>query len=73
MSFKELRRYLHERREAVAGALAGKDGKASDQALVKLDRLTDVLQLLDRLEVRQRSTAGQVTFTLILQTAQPLK
>jgi hypothetical protein len=73
VSFKELRRYLQERREALAGVVAGKDRKALDQALLKLDRLVDALQLLDRLEVRQRATAGQVTFTLTLQTAQPLK
>jgi hypothetical protein len=73
VSFKELRRYLQERREALTGAVAGKDRKALDQALVKLDRLVDALQLLDRLEVRQRATAGQVTFTLTLQTARPLK
>jgi hypothetical protein len=73
VSFKEIRRFLQERREALAVAVAGKDTAAKDQALVKLDRLVDVLQLLDRLEIRQRSTAGQVTFTLSLQTAQPLK
>jgi hypothetical protein len=73
VSFQGLRRYLLERREALAGAVAGKDKLPKDQALTKLDRLLDVLQLLDRLELRQRSTAGQVTFTLTVQTAQPLK
>jgi hypothetical protein len=32
-----------------------------------------VLELVDRLELRQRTAAGQVTFTLTVQPARPLR
>jgi hypothetical protein len=73
VSFKDCRAYLKERREPLAQALAEKNHVAKEEAGKWLDGVQEGLQLIDRLELRQRTTPGQVTFTLALQPAQPLK
>jgi hypothetical protein len=73
VSFKDWRAYVAERRDALAEALAARHEMTREEAGRRLDKLLDGLRLLDRLEVRQRSTPGQVTFTLSVQTAPPLK
>jgi hypothetical protein len=73
ISFKEIRRFVKERREPLAAAVAEKNQISKDEAGKRLDGLVEALQLVDRLELSQRPEAGQVTFTLRLQTALPLK
>jgi hypothetical protein len=73
ISFKEIRRFAKERREALAAAAAEKNQITKEEAGKKLDGLLDVLQLIDRLELSQRTGAGQGAFTLRVQTSQPLK
>jgi hypothetical protein len=73
VSFKEIRRYLKERREPVVVAVAEKNQIDKKEAAKKIDGLLGALQLVDRLELNQRSEAGQVTFMLRVQTALPLK
>jgi hypothetical protein len=73
VSFRGLRAYLRQRHDSLAGALAQKEGADRDEVGRRLDTLLDVLEFLDRLEVRQRTAPGLVVFTLSLQTAQPLK
>jgi hypothetical protein len=72
-SFKDWRAYVAERRDALAEALAAKQALTREEAGRRLDKLLDGLRLLDRLEVRQRTAPGQVTFTLTVRTALPLK
>jgi hypothetical protein len=73
VSFKDCRAYLKDRREPLAVALAEKNGVSKEEAGKWLDGVQEGLRLIDRLELRQRTTPGQVTFTLALQPAQPLK
>jgi hypothetical protein len=73
VSFKEIRRYLKERREPIIAAAAEKNQIDKKEAAKKIDGLIAVLHLVDRLDLTQRSETGQVTFTLRVQTALPLK
>jgi hypothetical protein len=73
VSFKDCRAYLKERREPLARALAEKNNVSQEEAGKWLDGVQEGLQHIDRLELRQRTTPGQVTFTLALQPSQPLK
>lgn len=73
VSFKDCRAYLKDRREPLAAALAEKNNVSKEEAGKWLDGVREGLQLIDRLELRQRTTPGQVTFTLALRPAQPLK
>jgi hypothetical protein len=73
ISYKEIRRFIKERHDPLAAAIAEKNQISKDEAGKKLDGLVEVLQMLDRLELSQRPETGQVTFTLRVQTTQPLK
>jgi hypothetical protein len=73
VSFKGWRAYLKARREALASYLMERDKLTRPQARGRLDGIVQRLELVDRLELRRRSSPGQMTFTLTLQTAQPLK
>jgi hypothetical protein len=73
VSFRNCRAYLKQRREPLAQALAQKNNVSPEEAGKWLDGVHEALQLIDRLELRQRTTPGQVTFTLALQPSQPLK
>ena len=72
-SLKELRVYLKDRREVLATALAEQNHVSSKEALERLDGMVAALQLIDRIEIRHRATAGQVTLSLVIHTSQPLK
>jgi hypothetical protein len=73
VSFKNWRSYLAARREEVVGAMAQKEQLPRTEASRRLDGLLNGLELLDRLELRQRSAPGQATWTLVLRAAQPFK
>ncbi len=73
LSLKDWRLYLQERRAPLSQEMAGKNGISKEEAQRRLDGLISVLELLDRLDVSQRVTPGQVTLTVRLQTALPLK
>ncbi len=73
VSFKDCRAYLKDRREPLAQALAEKNNVPKEEAARWLDGVQHGLELIDRLELRQRTTPGQVTFTLTLRPARPLK
>jgi hypothetical protein len=73
VSFKAWQQFLSERREAVTRVMVKKNHSTPEEAGKRLERMLATLQLLDRLEVRQRSTPEQVTFTVTLQTVQPLR
>jgi hypothetical protein len=73
ISVKSWRAFLKDRREALAGLLAGRERISPEQARARLDELRAGLEMVDRLELRQKTAAGQVTFTLAVQPAWPLR
>ncbi len=73
LSFKEARTYIKDRREALARALADKEGSTAEDAGRRLDSLLSALQFVDRVELRQRISPGQVVFTLVVEPSQPFK
>jgi hypothetical protein len=73
ISIKDWRAYLRERREAIVQFLASHNNASRDDAIQQLDGLLAGLQLLERIELRQRSTAGKVVFTLSVRTTHALK
>lgn len=73
VSAREWRRFLTERREPLAAAAAEKNGISREEAARALDSMLPFIQLFDRLELSQKATAGQVTWTLRLQPIQPLR
>jgi hypothetical protein len=73
VSVKAWRAYLKERREPIVQFLADKNKLSRDATDRQVDGLLAGLQFVDRVELRQRSTPGQVILTLSVQTAQALK
>jgi hypothetical protein len=74
LSLKDLRRFVKERREPLADFVAAKNQLSREEVGKALDKLLIGLDLLDRLELTQRSTgAGQLTLTLRIHTVEPLK
>jgi hypothetical protein len=73
ISFKDLRRFVQERHAPLAQEIAEKNHLSKEDAVKRLDGLLLGLQPLDRLELSQRAADGQVTFTLRVRTALPLK
>jgi hypothetical protein len=73
LNFKEVREYLKGNRETLTETVAERDGLKPDVVRGRLQAVIDTLELLDRLEISQRSSAGQTAITFRLQTAQPLK
>jgi hypothetical protein len=73
MSLKDLRQYVQDRREPLAAAVAEKNQLPREEADRRLSNLLIGLQILDRLEIRQRTAPGQVTLTLRVKTSKPLR
>jgi hypothetical protein len=73
VSLKELRRYLLTHRKALAVVLAEQNKAKPEEVENHLEGLTHALQLLDRLEISQRTGDGQAALTLRLMTSQPLR
>ncbi len=69
VSLSSLRQYLKDRREPLASAFA----ESHQQLAQQLDSVSTALSLLDRLELTQGTVPGQVSFTLRLRPAQPLR
>jgi hypothetical protein len=72
VSFRAWRDYLRTNREELTTALAAK-GKSPEQVREHLDSIRANLEPFERLEVRRRLSAGQVTLTAQLQSALPRK
>lgn len=72
ISFKAWRSYLKECRSGLIESMAGSK-ENRDEAGKRLDGLIQVLELLDRLELRQQTSKDQVVLTLSLQPSKPLK
>jgi hypothetical protein len=72
VSFREVRQYLKDRRASLAAALAESKKLKPEEVGQQLDQAAAGLSFLDRMELTQRTTEGQVTFTLRLKPTQPL-
>ena len=73
ISFKDWHNYLTEHRQSIAQLFAEHNQISRDEAGRQLDGLLAVLQFVDRAELSQRSSPGQVIFTFSVRTAQALK
>jgi len=73
ISFKHLREYLKSRRQTLTTMLAEQHGQTPQQVGKHLDQLVAGLGLFDRLELTQKTSPGQVGFTLRLRPTEPLR
>jgi hypothetical protein len=73
MSLKGLRVYLKERRDDLIAVVASRDNLPKDRAREKIDGVIAILQFFDRIDLSRKTAPGQLTFTLTVQTAHPLK
>jgi hypothetical protein len=73
ISFQAWRTYLKERRAELIEVMTANKELTPEEAGKRLDGLVESLRLLDRLELRQRTSKDQVVFTLSLQPSLPLK
>jgi hypothetical protein len=73
ISFKDWRAYLAQRRETLVARLTARSGMTSDESRTFYDQLLTGLQFIDRIELVQRTTSGQVTLALRISTSQPLR
>jgi hypothetical protein len=72
ISLKELALYLKTHRQALADYAAQKKQVSKEEASNRLQALAQVCQLVDRIELTQRSGAGRLSVVLRVRTAQPL-
>jgi hypothetical protein len=72
-SARHLYQFLKDRREPLALFCATTNQIPVDESKRRLDNLIEALQLFDQVEVTQESAADRLTFTLRMQTAQPLR
>jgi hypothetical protein len=73
MSFKDLRTYLDEHRDALTAELARRDEIPKEKARERIEGFRRGIEWIDRVELTQKTTAGQVGLTLTVQTSQALK
>jgi hypothetical protein len=71
VSLRAWAQFLKDRREAFVGYAAAKDNVSTETAAQKLDALLWALGLFDRLELRQRTGSGMVTWSLLLRPPNP--
>jgi hypothetical protein len=73
LSLRELRRFVGERLDVVTAYVAEKNGLPREAVTHHLSGLLQATELLDRLELSQRSGPGRFTLTLRLRTELPLR
>jgi hypothetical protein len=73
ISLETWRAYLKDHRAALVQMIAKQHNLDNDEAGSRLDSLRSGLEFFDRLEINQRSSAGQTILTFRVQTAQPLR
>jgi hypothetical protein len=73
LSLKDWRAYLREHRDGISEFLAEQNKVSRDAAGGQVDAVIAGLQFIDRIELRQRSAPGQVSFTLSVQLTAALK
>ncbi len=72
LSIKDFRRFLNDRRDSLSDFFVAHGGDRAD-VRQKMDGLENSLQLLDRIEVRERVEANQVTFSLVVRPSKALR
>jgi hypothetical protein len=73
ISFKDLRGYLDQHREPLTAELARRDNIPKEKAREKIEGFRRAIEWFDRIELSQKTAAGQVGLTLTVQTSQALK
>jgi hypothetical protein len=73
ISFGNMRQYLKDRRQPLCTALAEQHKLTPKEVEQQMDKVSDGLGLFDRLELSQRTTPGQVSFTLRLRPVQAFR
>jgi hypothetical protein len=73
VSFKEMRRYLGERREQVVKFIAEKNQQTEEEVQQSLAGLLAALEFVDSLELRHQPRNGGTVVQLVLRTTQPLR
>lgn len=72
-SLTRLRQFLQARRFFIIEQAVAQNGLTREEAIRQWDTFSQMLQLIDRLELTQQTMAGQVSFTLQARTALPLR
>ena len=73
ISTRDLRKFIKDYREPLTATIAEKNQISKEQAGQQLEKFLFALEPVDRLELLQRSLAGQLTLSLRVRPAQPLK
>ncbi len=73
ISTRDLRKFINDYREPLTATIAEKNQISKEQASQQLEKFLFALEPVDRLELSQRSLAGQLTLSLRVRPAQPLK
>jgi hypothetical protein len=73
LSVRALHQFVKDRRETLVAESATKHQITREEAGRQLDHLLAVVQLFDRVELTQRTGNGQLSLTLRVRLAQPLK
>jgi hypothetical protein len=73
VSFKAWRAFLRQRREPIIAFLAEKEKLPPEEIAARLDKTLTVLEFIDRVELKQKSGAGQVILTLTITPNKPLR
>jgi hypothetical protein len=73
VSLKEWSRFLKQRREAFINHFREIQGHTREIAAHQLDTLVWALDLFDRLDLRQRTGSGMVTWTVRIKPAKPVE
>lgn len=73
VSLRELARYLNERQNSLAAALASQHQLTPEEFAKRLTRLRQVVALFDRVELQRYDLPGLATWTLRVSTVEPLR
>jgi hypothetical protein len=73
LSFREVHRYLSDKRQPISAFAAAKNQISQEEAGRRLDGLLTALALFDSLEISKRADPERLVLSLRVRTAQPLK
>jgi hypothetical protein len=73
LACKPLVAYLRDRRQELASYAAARSGVAKETAVAGIDRLVEVLELVDSLEIRSKRFEGGFAWSVELRLAEPLR
>jgi hypothetical protein len=73
ISVKGWRTFLKQRREPIVAFLADRENLPPEEVSSRLDKVLAVLEFVDRVELKQKSTPGQVILSLTVTPSKPLR